>query len=272
MGAEPSLTVQANGLQVAYEVHGVGPPMILLHAATSTAREDFAPQIPLLSKAFRCYLPEARGHGRTRWDAARGFSTELLVGDLLAFADALGLGTFHLVGFSMGAMTALTFTSRNPERVRTMVTVGITTQRESRASVARRLMDPEWIDRNDPGRAALLARRHDAHQGVDAWRRLLPAIAEDVRTQPLLSPRDLRRIEAPVLVAVGDRDPFTPVDHAWGVFRALPDGRLLVVPDCPHEVLTRRPGIFNEAASTFYRATEAIAQRRASAESPAASS
>src|SRR5439155_18551840 len=114
------------------------------------------------------------------------------------------------------------------------------TEREPRASLARRLMDPDWIDRNDPGRAAILARRHDAYQGVDTWRRLLPAIAEDVRTQRLLSPRDLRRVELPALVAVGDRDPFTPVDHAWGISRTLPDGRLLVAPDCPHELLTRR--------------------------------
>jgi pimeloyl-ACP methyl ester carboxylesterase len=264
MTGATSLTVEANGLDVGYEVQGVGPPMILLHAATSTAREDFAPQIPLFSKAFRCYLPDARGHGRTRWDAGRGFTTEMLVTDLLAFAGALTLETFHVVGFSMGAMTALTFASRYPDRVRTLIIVGITTQREPRASVARKLMDPAWIDENDAGRVAVLARRHDEHQGIDAWRRLLPAIAEDVRTQPLLSPRDLRRIEAPALVAVGDRDPFTPVDHAWGVSRSLPDGRLLVVPDCPHEVLTRRPAIFNEAASTFYRSTEGVARRRAS--------
>ena len=261
--------VHANGVEVGYDVHGAGPPLVLLHAATSTGPEDFAPQIPLFSKAFRCYLPDARGHGRTRWDASRGFTTELLVADLVAFADALGLETFHLIGFSMGAMTALTFATRYADRVRTLVIVGITTQREPRASVARRLMDPEWIDQNDPARAAVLGRRHDVHQGVNAWRRLLPAISEDVRTQPLLSPHDLRRIDSPALVAVGDRDPFTPVDHAWGVARSLPDARLLVVPDCGHEVLTRRPGIFNEAASTFYRSTEDLARRRAAVASAA---
>ena len=168
-----------------------------------------------------------------------------------------------VLGFSMGAMTALTFATRHPERVRTLIVIGITTEREPRASVARRLMDPEWIDRNDPARAGILARRHDPYQGTDAWRNLLPAISEDVRTQPLLSSRDLRGADAPALVAVGDRDPFTPVDHAWGLARTLPDGRLLVVPDCPHEVVSRRPGLFNEAAAAFYRSTEEIADDRA---------
>jgi pimeloyl-ACP methyl ester carboxylesterase len=256
-------TIQANGLDIAYDVHGAGPPLVLLHGATSVGREDFAAQIPLFSKAFRLYLPDARGHGGTRWDAADGFRYDWLVDDLAAFVDAMGLETFHVVGFSMGAMTALQYAVRSPDRIRTMTIVGITTQREPRASVARRLMDPARADRDDPAWAALLGRRHDAGQGEGAWRRLLPAIAADVAIQPLLSPRDLRRITPPVLVACGDRDPFVPVDHAWGISRQLPDGRLFVAPDCAHEVMTRRPGLFNEALAGFFRSTETTARKRA---------
>jgi pimeloyl-ACP methyl ester carboxylesterase len=258
-------TIRANGLDIAYDVHGAGPPLVLLHGATSSGQEDFAAQIPLFSKTFRLYLPDARGHGGTRWDAADGFRYDWLVDDLAAFVDALGLETFHVVGFSMGAMTALQYAVRSPERIRTMTIVGITTQREPRASVARRLMDPARADRDDPAWAALLGRRHDAGQGEGAWRRLLPAIAADVAVQPLLTPRDLRRITPPVLVACGDRDPFVPVDHAWGISRQLPDGRLFVAPDCPHEVMTRRPGLFNEALAGFFRSTEAKARQRAEA-------
>ena len=255
-------TIAAGGLQIGYDIHGDGPPLVMLHGATSTGREDFAAQIPAFSKAFRLFLPDARGHGSTRWDVADGFTYEQLVDDLLAFVDALGLDTFHLFGFSMGAMTGLQFASRHPDRLRTLVVAGITTQREPRASVARRLMDPERIDRNDPAWADLLGRRHDAGQGVGAWRRLLPAIAGDVAIQPLLGPRDLRRIELPAMVAVGDRDPFVPVDHAWGLTRQLPDGRLFVAPGCGHEVMVHRPALFNEACAGFYRQTEGIARKR----------
>jgi pimeloyl-ACP methyl ester carboxylesterase len=258
-------TVAANGLQIGYDVEGAGPPLILLHGATSIGAEDFAAQIPLLSRAFLVHVPDARGHGRTAWDAARGFRYDWLVDDVEAFADVLGLATFHLLGFSMGAMTALQFAARRPARVRTLVVVGITTQREPRASVARRLMDPERIDREDAPFAALLGRRHDAGQGAGAWRRLLPAIAADVAAQPLLPPRDMRSIDAPALVVCGDRDPFVPVDHAWGMQRQLGDGRLLVVPDCGHEVTARRPGLFNEALGGFYRSTADVATRRAAA-------
>ena len=256
-------TIRANGLDIGYDVDGAGPPLVLLHGATSLAREDFAAQLPALTKAFRVYSPDARGHGRTRWDAANGFRAEWLVDDLEAFAAGLGLGSFHLLGFSMGAMTALQFGARSPARLRTLVVIGITTLREPRASVGRRLMDPERILAHEPEFAARLARRHDAGQGADAWQRLLPAIAADIASQPLLTPAELHGIDCPAMVVCGDRDPFVPPEHAAGLARQLPDGRLFVVPDCGHEVTARRPGLFNEATSAFYRSTEDVARRRA---------
>ena len=256
-------TVRANGLGVAYEVRGAGPPVVLLHGATSSGLEDFAAQLPSLSSAFLVHVPDARGHGGTRWDAAEGFDYRWLVDDLAAFLDALGLQTVHLLGFSMGGMTALHFATRWPERVRTLVLIGITTQREPRASVGRRLMDPVRIVARDPALAARLGRRHDPQQGAGAWQRLLPAIAADIAAQPLLTPAELHRIDAPTLVVCGDRDPFVPVEQASALARQLPDGQLFVAPDCGHEVQVRRPGLFNEALGGFYRATERIARERA---------
>jgi pimeloyl-ACP methyl ester carboxylesterase len=258
-------SVHANGLEIGYDLIGAGPPVVMLHGATSVGRADFAAQIPLFSRAFLIHLPDARGHGRTRWDAADGFRYDWLVDDLEAFADAIGLQSFHLVGFSMGAMTALQFAIRHPHRLRTLVAIGITTQREPRASVARRLMDPEKILASDPAWAAELSRRHDEGQGAGAWQRLLPAIAADVAVQPLIGPAELHRIDLPTMVICGDRDPFVPVDHAWGLSRQIPGARLFVAPGCGHEVTVRRPGLFNEALAGFYRSTEAVARRRAEA-------
>ena len=257
--------VLANGLEIGFEVEGAGPPLVMLHGATSSGREDFSAQLPLFRRAFRCYAPDARGHASTRWDAADGFRYEWLVDDLAAFVDSMGLETFHLLGFSMGAATALGFAVRHPERLRTLVLAGISLQREPRASVARRLFDPERILLHDPRWAQELARRHDPVQGPGAWQRLLPAIARDVAAQELHDPTVLRGIDAPVLVAVGDRDPFVPVDHAWLLRRQLRDARLLVAPDCGHEVMLRRSALFNEALAGFYRSTEATARRRAGA-------
>ena len=192
-------TVRANGLDIGYEVHGAGPPLVMLHGATSSGREDFAAQVPLFSKAFQVFLPDARGHATTRWDATDGWTYADLVDDLAAFADAVGLSTFHLLGFSMGAMTALQFAVRWPDRLRTMIVAGITTQREPRASVARRLMDPDWIDRNEPpsrGDAGQAPRSRPGRRRLaqpapgDLPRHRGPAAADPARPAPDRAPGD----------------------------------------------------------------------------------
>ena len=81
------------------------------------------------------------------------------------------------VGFSMGAMTALTFATRHPERLRTAIISGIDVQREPRTSVARRAHGPGAHRARGAGLGGALERRHGPVQGAGAWRRLLPAIA-----------------------------------------------------------------------------------------------
>jgi pimeloyl-ACP methyl ester carboxylesterase len=255
--------IRANGLDVQYEVEGAGPPLVLLHGATSTAREDWAAQRPLFRKAFRLYLFDARGHGGTKWDVRDGFNRDMLVDDLLAFVDALALRTFHVVGFSMGAMTALVFATRYPERLRTAMICGIDVVREPRARVALRLMDPERILREEPDWAEQLERRHGQVQGSGAWQRLLPAIANDVATARLLTPGELRRIRLPVQLVYGDRDIFVPADHAVAIHKQLPDSRLFICPNSPHQVMVSQPALFNLVAGNFYRSTERVARERA---------
>jgi pimeloyl-ACP methyl ester carboxylesterase len=262
--------VRANGIDIQYTVEGAGPPMVMLHGATSAALEDWAAQRPLFRKAFRLYLVDARGHAGTKWDVRDGFTRDMMVEDLLAFADELGLDTFHLVGFSMGAMTSLTFATRYPDRLRTALISGIDILPEPRSSVARRLMDPERIEREEPSWAAQLERRHGPIQGQGAWKRLLPAIVDDITAAPQLTFEDLRRIRLPVLLVYGDRDVFVPVDHAVSIYRHMPDARLLIAPNSPHTVMVAQPALFNQAAGNFYRSTEKVAIERAAATERAA--
>ena len=245
--------LEANGLRVGYEVVGGGPPLVLLHGASSTGREDFGAQLPRLRQAFTCCLPDARGHARTVHDAGRGLALDDLVADLAAFVDALALAEFDLIGFSMGAATALAYAMESPARLRSLVLVGAATEREPRTSVIRHLADIARIERQDPAWAAALARRHDPFQGDGAWRRLMPAIAAFVAGQVPPTPAELRRVEVPTLVVVGDRDPVVPVPQAVALARQLPDARLFVVPGCGHEVPAKRPGLFLEGLTGFYR-------------------
>jgi pimeloyl-ACP methyl ester carboxylesterase len=255
--------IDANGRATAYAVDGAGPPLVLLHGATGSGGDHFAGLRSVLSEAFRCYLPDARGHGGTAWDPSEDWSTTDLMADLDAFVEAVGLGTFHLLGYSMGGMTALHYASRFPDRIRTLVTVSIGTQREPRLAVGRALMDPDRIERDDPAWAARLAARHDPVHGAGSWRHLLDAIVADIAAQPLLTPNDLRAIDAPTLVVAGDRDPFVPIAQAATVARQVRDGRLLVLPDVGHDPLVDHLPVLEAALTDFYRSTQSIARTRA---------
>lgn len=250
--------ISANGLDIAHTVEGSGPPLVLLHGASSSALEDWAQQRPLFRQSFTLYLPDARGHAGTRWDGSGGWSRDALVDDLLAYVNVLDLDTFHLAGFSMGALTALTFATRHPERLRSAIVAGIDIEPEPRTSIARRTMDPDRIDREEPAWAAQLERRHGPVQGAGAWRTLMRAMAGDVERQSPLSPADLRRARLPILLAYGDRDVWAPLEHVVALRRQLPDARLFVAPDSTHVVLVRQPALFNAAALGFWRSIGAM--------------
>lgn len=246
-------TVRANGLDIHYRREGQGPPMLLLHGATSMGTHDWGAQRPLLRSDFTLYMPDARGHHRTRFDVRDGWSRAALVDDALALADALELERFHIMALSMGARTAVELAARQPDRVLSMLVIAPALRPEPAASVARRRMDPDKLERDEPVWVAELQARHDPHQGAGAWRRMLDAIREDTQQMTEVMPEELRRIRLPVLLAVGDNDPWMPLDEAVRVKRQLPQGSLLVVPDCGHVVEAERPSIFNPAMTQFFR-------------------
>ncbi len=243
--------IRANGLDIHYVTDGQGPPLVLLHGATSMGTHDWGAQRPLLRREFTLLMPDARGHARTVHDVRQGWSRVTLVDDALAFADALGLGRFHVMGLSMGARTAVELASRQPGRLLSMIAISPALEQEPAASVARRRLDPESIVRDDPAWAAELEQRHDPHQGPGAWRRLAVAIREDTQQLATLTPQELHRIRLPVLLAYGDRDPWVPLEQAVRIKRQLPDGRLLIVPECGHVVELERPSVFNPAMTQF---------------------
>ena len=245
--------LMANGLDIHYTVEGQGPPLVLLHAATSTALEDWAAQRPLLRKEYTLYLPDARGHGRTRWDTAAGWGHGLLVDDLEAFVDALGLDRLHIGGLSMGAGTALAFAMRHPGRLISAMCAALGIEREPRVSVARRLMQPDVIEREDPMWAARLARLHDPVQGDGAWKQQMVTIRDAIVAAVPPTPDELRRARLPILLAYGDRDPWVPLEQAVRLRRQLPDGRLFVAPGVGHVVVADRPAAFNQAFLQFLR-------------------
>ena len=221
------------------------PPGPLLHGRATSGREVFAAQIPRSPK--RSGSPARRP--RPRRDAlGRGRRASTTTGSsTTSWPSSTPSGSTRSTcsASRWAPMTALQFAARRPERLRTLVVVGITTQREPRACVVPRLTDPgaDRIARTGPGRPS----SPRATIRVQGDGRLAPAPPGDrgttSPTQPLLTPRELRRIAGPTLVVCGDRDPFVPVEHAAELARQVPDGRLFVAPRLrPRGDRSRRPG------------------------------
>ncbi len=111
--------VPVNGLEMYYEVHGDGPPLLLLHGAYMTA-DGMAPLVPGLAARRRVVVPEQQGHGRTA-DVDRPITYEQMADDSAALLEHLGIEQADVVGYSMGAGIALQIAIRHPARVRRLV-------------------------------------------------------------------------------------------------------------------------------------------------------
>ena len=89
-----------NGLDLYYEVHGEGRPLVLLHGGLGSG-EMFVPVLPAFADGHQVILPDLQGHGRTA-DIDRPLDVRLMADDVAALVDHLGLGPVDVVGFSLG--------------------------------------------------------------------------------------------------------------------------------------------------------------------------
>src|SRR5437588_750608 len=96
---------EVNGLNLYYETHGAGRPLILLHGGLMSS-ETFGPVLPLLSEHHQVIAPDLQGHGRTA-DIDRPIDVRLMADDIAALIDHLGLEKPDLVGYSLGGGGAL---------------------------------------------------------------------------------------------------------------------------------------------------------------------
>ena len=111
-----------NGLQMYYEIHGAGEPLVLLHGAFG-AIDLWGPILTTLAETHQVIAVELQGHGHTADIIDRPLGYEQMADDVAALMDHLGIAQADIVGYSMGGTTGLQLAIRHPDLVRTLVAV-----------------------------------------------------------------------------------------------------------------------------------------------------
>jgi pimeloyl-ACP methyl ester carboxylesterase len=110
---------EVNGVNLYFETHGAGRPMILLHGGLGSG-EMFGPVLPALAERHQVIAVDLQGHGRTA-DIDRPIHVRLMADDIAALIDHLGLDRPDLVGYSLGGGVALHTAATYPAKVGRLV-------------------------------------------------------------------------------------------------------------------------------------------------------
>ena len=213
--------VRVNGIELAFETRGEGPPLLLLHGMGGCAQDWRWFGGDALARAHRTIAVDARGHGHSTNDLPT-LSHRQCAADVLALLDALGIARCAAIGLSMGGNTLLHVASLAPERIEAMVLVSATPRfgeqaralmravsseqplrrglgGDARPPRARRRADPSDLEGDARARRQSRRRefrcgraREDPRADARGVRRPRPALS--ARARPRALPRDPERL------------------------------------------------------------------------------
>jgi pimeloyl-ACP methyl ester carboxylesterase len=235
-----------NGLQLYYEEHGIGHPLVLLHGGLHTIGLSFGALIPRLAASHRVIAVELQGHGHTA-DIDRVPTYPDLADDVVALLDHLGVERADVFGFSLGGLVAIELGLRHPTRVDRLV-------------LAAAQYRPEgYHDLSDPASVRMPTAAEFAEMEQE-YRRVAPdpdhfeafhaKLSGIVQTAPGWSADDMRRLVAPVLLVIGDTD-FVRIEHAAEMLELIPDAQLAVLPRTRHTELMLRTDVLAPLLGNF---------------------
>jgi pimeloyl-ACP methyl ester carboxylesterase len=262
-------TVQANGQELYYELHGDGPPLVLVMGIGYDSSLWTLAQVPALSTQFQVILVDNRDAGRSS-QATHSYTMSDMADDLAGLLDALRVQRSHLLGLSMGGMIAQEFAIRHPDRLDRLVLTG------TGAAPARSAIDPiqiwSWVKANDAtgeifGGQQFVSLFSTAflrnHQAVRDTTELLAGNPFPMSPEAYGRQADAYRhfdaldrlatITAPTLVVVGEQDLLTPPWIVREVADAIPGAQFEVIRGhgTSHLVPLERPDEFNRLVLKF---------------------
>ena len=224
----------SDGVEIAYNDAGEGPPILLIHGFASNARvnwEDTGWVKTLVDAGRRAISIDNRGHGASQklYDPLQ-YSAPEMAEDARRLLDHLGLGQADVMGYSMGARISAFLAINHPDRVRSAVFAGLAARMITGVgggdTIAKGLEAASLADVTEPGPRSF---RIFAEQTKSDLR----ALAACMRSSRVkITPADLGRISVPVLVVAGENDDIAgDVD---GLVAAIPGAKGVVLPGRNH--------------------------------------
>jgi pimeloyl-ACP methyl ester carboxylesterase len=237
------------GIDVYFEEHGTGDPLVLLHGGMLTLDLSFGALIPRLAPHRRVIAIELQGHGRTA-DVDRGITLENQAGDVVGVLDHLGVERADVLGFSWGGYVALETALRHPGRVDRLVLAAVNTRADGYHA---EIGDPaQWETSTRMPTAeefgAMVAAYE--HYGLSTFEGVNAKLQPIVGAEENWTPAQLAAVAAPTLIVIGDHD-FVRVDHAVAMQEAIPDAALAVLPRTKHTEVVSRVGILVPVLDDF---------------------
>ncbi|HEY6115374.1 MAG TPA: alpha/beta hydrolase [Candidatus Dormibacteraeota bacterium] len=212
---------EVNGVNLYYETHGSGRPLVLLHGGLGSS-EMFGPIIPQLSARHQVVAVDLQGHGRTA-DIDRPIDTRLMADDIAVLIDHLKLDKPDLVGYSLGGGVAFHTAVKYPQKVRRLVAAA--------ANVRRDAIPAEMLAQQSQVTAAAAEFMKDTpmyelYQRVaprpQDFPKLLDKIGQSMAKDFDYS-EEVRGLQVPTLIVCADAD-MAPPSHYVEVFKLLDGG------------------------------------------------
>src|SRR6202453_3074166 len=245
--------INRDGVDIYYEVHGSGPPLLLTHGYSSTS-EMWKGQIEALSKRHKLVLWDMRGHGRSDYpEAPAAYSEALTVADMAALLDEVGAASAIVGGLSLGGYMSLAFYRAYPDRVRALLIID--TGPGFKKDDAREAWNKRAHDTGDRfEREGLAVLKSASRERSDVSHRDASGLARAARG--MLTQRDARVIESladikvPALVVVGADDaPFLAASDYMAA--KIPGAKKVVIPAAGHVVNIDQPQAFIDTVLPF---------------------
>jgi pimeloyl-ACP methyl ester carboxylesterase len=214
-----------NGLQLYYELHGQGQPLVLLHGGGSTIASNYGRILADLAKGHQVIAIELQAHGHTK-DIDRPLSFELDADDVAVLMQQLHIDKADFMGFSNGGTTCLQIAVRHPQLVRKLVLASTLYKREGMPSgFFNGMQQAKFEQMPQPLKDAYLDANPDP-KGLDAM--FHRDVARMVAFKDI-SDTTIKAIQAPALVINGDAEAIS-TEHALRLYRTLAHAQLAILP------------------------------------------